>query len=119
MIRVSGVFKVVALRGSAGHHRVDVQHPPDKTVQLIQLVELQVRHLFVVEEERENMDYITEGMWSGEHRMRRDSRGAKKQEPLLQPASTDLQFWTTICPFPILNLRFALFLALLYLRKHL
>lgn len=42
MLRVGGVFKVVALRGSTGHHGVDVQHPPNQAFQLIQLVKLKV-----------------------------------------------------------------------------
>ena len=126
MIRVSGVFKVVALRGSAGHHRVDVQHPPDQTVQLIQLVELQVRHLLcvcvvvVVGEERENMDYITEGMWSGKHREETGwggTAGGKKTGTFITVCFN----WFTVLNnylsfFPIFNLRapfcFALFLSL-------
>lgn len=85
-IWVSGVFKVVALWGSAGHHRVDVQHPPDQTVQLIKLVKLQVCHLFG--ERKENTDNITEGIRSGDQRRETGgggkAGGVRKQEPSLQ-----------------------------------
>lgn len=46
MLWVRGIFKIVALWRSTGHHGVDVQHSPNQTFQLIQLVKLKVCHLF-------------------------------------------------------------------------
>lgn len=48
VVRIRGVLQVVALGGSAGHGRVNVEHPTNQAIQLVQLVELQVSHLWSV-----------------------------------------------------------------------